>query len=154
MARDLSPDVHIRDYRKSDFQRLLEIDCACFDTGIAYTRTELLFYLRQSHGLARIAERHGCIVGFVIARIENQFCGHVITLDVVSEARRCGIGSLLMEVLHDALRRTGAALAVLEVDVQNSSAQAFYEKLGYERVETLRGYYKVGRDAYRMVCFL
>jgi ribosomal protein S18 acetylase RimI-like enzyme len=42
---------------------------------------------------------------------------------------------------------------VLEVGVENSPAQKLYEKLQYEYLERLSGYYHVRQDAYRMARF-
>jgi ribosomal-protein-alanine N-acetyltransferase len=154
MLGSFPSDVSIRDLRRSDIGRLHEIDSICFAADIAFTRAELLFYLRHPYALAKVAERVGNIVGFAIGRVESDFYGHVITLDVVPEARRSKIGTQLIEVLHEEFRRAGVLLAVLEVDVENSGARLFYERLGYERIETLRGYYKERSDAYRMARFL
>jgi ribosomal protein S18 acetylase RimI-like enzyme len=154
MVGSLPPEVSIRDLRRSDIRRLHEIDSICFAEDIAYTRAELLFYLRHPYALAKVAERLGSIVGFAIGRVESDFYGHVITLDVVPEARRSKIGTRLIEILHEEFRRVGVLLVVLEVDVENSGGQRFYEKLGYERIETLRGYYRERGDAYRMARFL
>ncbi len=154
MRVPLPPGVSIRDARVSDLARLHEIDALCFDRDIAFSRAELLFYLRHARSHAKAAERMGTVVGFAIGRVEGEFHGHLITLDVVPEARRAGIGTALVEVVHDEFRRAGVFLAVLEVDVTNTGALRFYEKLGYERVETLRGYYRGRSDAYRMACFL
>jgi ribosomal protein S18 acetylase RimI-like enzyme len=144
----------VRDFRSADIARLHEIDAACFEPGIAYTRAELACYIRQSRSVVRIAEHLGQAVAFAIGRVEDGPYGHVITLDVLPHVRCGGIGTALLRLIHDEFRGAGSVLAVLEVDVRNGSAQSFYEKFGYERVETLRGYYGGARDAYRMVCFL
>ncbi len=147
-------DISIRDAHVSDLGRLHEIDALCFDSDIAFTRAELLFHLRHGRSCAKAAVRGEAIVGFAIGRVEGAFHGHVITIDVLPEVRRAGIGTALLEILHDEFRRAGVYLSVLEVDVHNAAALRFYEKMRYERVETLRGYYRGRSDAYRMVRFL
>ncbi|MFH1572929.1 MAG: N-acetyltransferase [Acidobacteriota bacterium] len=144
----------IRDCSPADLARLYEIDRLCFPPGIAYTREELQFYLSHPGSIARAAQLGPEILGFVIGRIEGEMWGHVITLDVLPEARRRGIGSRLLENLHGEFRAAGTPLAVLEVDTENTAARAFYQGFGYTRVETIPGYYAGGRDAHRMVLFL
>jgi len=154
MGAGAGPEVSIRCYRPGDIDQLHAIDRICFDESIAYSRAELLYYLRHPRAVGKVAERAASIVGFALGRIEEKLFGHVITLDVMPEARRCGIGAALLESLHADFRSAGLPVAVLEVDVANTGAQRFYQRWGYEQVETLRGYYNGGRDAYRMVCFL
>ncbi len=79
---------------------------------------------------------------------------HVTTLDVIPEARRHGVGSALMEVLHEEFRARGIIQVMLEVAVANEEAQGFYARLGYGRLGLLRHYYKAQSDAYRMSLLL
>jgi ribosomal protein S18 acetylase RimI-like enzyme len=102
----------------------------------------------------RVVELDGRAVAFSVARILDDLSAHIITLDVLPEARRHGIGTSLMRALHGEFRRRGLAVSLLEVDVDNPGAVKFYQGLGYETVEILRGYYGGRRDAYRMVKYL
>jgi len=52
------------------------------------------------------------------------------------------------------LKRQGVAAAILEVSTRNIPARRLYEKLDYQYLETLAGYYLGREDAYRMVRFL
>ncbi len=144
----------LRSYREEDLQRLHEIDCLCFPPGIAYSRAELRFYLSHRDAVSRVAELDGAIVGFAVGRILGRRAAHVVTLDVVPEARRRGIGSALMKTLHEEFARHGAAVSILEVSVENRAALAFYAGMGYRREALLPGYYGGLLDAYRMVCSL
>lgn len=56
-------------------------------------------------------------------------------LFVVEGARRLGVGRLLMQAASDLAITTGARSINLETQVDNRTAQALYESLGYE-VET------------------
>jgi [ribosomal protein S18]-alanine N-acetyltransferase len=148
------PPTLIREFEPGDIVRLHEIDAICFEPGIAYSRAELTFYLRRPGSVVRIAERTKEIVGFAIGIIEVDLCAHVITLDVLPQARRGGAGTRLLGCLHKEFRSAGALRATLEVDVANEAAHAFYERFGYRRIKLLRGYYGRGRDAYSMECRL
>jgi [ribosomal protein S18]-alanine N-acetyltransferase len=140
----------IRDYRPEDFWRLYEIDHICFRSDVAYSRAELLFYLKHPESITRVAQVQKEVLGFAIGRIETDRSAHVLTLDVVPEARRRRIGSALMASLHDAFEAKRVVVSFLEVDSANQAAQSFYGAMNYRYVETLKGYYGGRSDAYRM----
>ncbi|HEY7422299.1 MAG TPA: GNAT family N-acetyltransferase [Gaiellaceae bacterium] len=82
---------------------------------------------------SRIAFRDGEPVGLgnLGLRGEEAWIGGV---GVVQGARRSGVGATLMRALHDEARERGVRRVWLEVIVENSSAFALYEKLGYRTV--------------------
>ncbi len=63
--------VLIREYRPQDLSTLHRIDRICFAPEIAFSRPELLFYVRHPHSISRVAERDGRIVGFAVGRVEH-----------------------------------------------------------------------------------
>jgi ribosomal-protein-alanine N-acetyltransferase len=145
----------LRDYRPEDFNTLWEIDQSCFAPGIAYSQFELRSYIRGSGTLtlvAEAAESEGpsptsrITLGFLIAEARRG-AGHIITLDVRSQARRHGVGSTLMEVAESRMAGAKCRLVRLETAVDNVSALAFYKRLQYDVVETIPRYYSNGLDA-------
>jgi ribosomal protein S18 acetylase RimI-like enzyme len=143
--------LRIRNFQDKDLETLYEIDRVCFADDIAFSRAELLFQINHPKSITRVGEGPGRILGFAMARIVNPSCAHVLTLDVVPEARRCRIGISLMRALHRVLAKENIGVAVLEVSARNLPAQCLYEKLKYRYLETLYGYYHGREDAYRMV---
>lgn len=141
----------IRDVRTEDAELLYEIDQICFPAYLAYSRVEFLSYLRHPLLIGKVAEVHGKVCGFAIARLAGGPLAHVITLDVVPEARRRKVGTRLVEALHREFRKRGVTRVTLEVDASDEVAQRFYLNMGYTRGELLRGYYKGRNDAYSMV---
>ncbi len=141
----------IRPYRVDDMSRLYEIDQICFEPGVAYSRAELFLYLAHRNSIAWVAEQSGVVVGFAVGRTEKYGTAHVLTIDVLPDARRLGIGTALLGHLHESFRKHNVRLVVLEVAVQNLIAQRFYCKLGYRVTELIPRYYGNGGDAYRMV---
>jgi ribosomal-protein-alanine N-acetyltransferase len=144
----------IREYRKSDFSRLWEIDQKCFPAGISYSQPELLFYMRRPRAFTLVAElatqekasrNETDLIGFVVA--ESGRAGHIITIDVLHEFRRSGLGSQLMAAAEDRLRREGCSSVILETAVDNASALAFYKRHQYFLVKTIPQYYGTGVDA-------
>lgn len=153
MSGNSTQALRIREYRPTDAAYLHWIDQVCFASDIAYSRSEMLFHLNHPGSIARIAERTSEVVGFALGRVQVDRLAHVLTLDVLPEARRQKVGTLLMNSLHDEFRNRNVALAVLEVSTKNLAARRLYEALQYQLLETLRGYYNGREDAYRMVRF-
>jgi len=137
----------IRDYRPDDFEALWKIDQACFAPGISYTCRELAFYIARKHGFTLAAEVDGRIVGFVVMDRDRHFRGHVITIDVLPEARRSGLGSRLMVAAEERLRALGCSVVFLETAVDNAAALLFYKRHGYSIVQTIPRYYLDSIDA-------
>ncbi len=143
--------LRIRNSQADDLEALYRIDQICFPEDIAFSRIELAFYLNHPQSVAWVAEEHAAgILGFVLAHVENPTRAHILTLDVVPVARQCGIGTSLMDRLHRELRRQRIEAIILEVGVHNIPAQRVYEKLQYQYLRTLPGYYHGREDAYQL----
>lgn len=137
----------IRQFEKTDFDTLWQIDQACFDPQLAYSRPELAFYMRRPGAFTLVAEGEGSNVpGFVVAEARRKI-GHIITIDVVQEARRTGVGKALLEAAEQRLFAAGAATVALETPVNNEAAIRFYKQQGYFVEKTVAGYYSGGLDA-------
>lgn len=149
-------DFVIRDYRAADFDRLWRIDQLCFPPGIAYTQMDLTGFVIRRKAITLVAEFAagsefaGEIAGFAVAQpIRN--IGRILTLDVLPEARRFGLGSQLMEQCERRLHAAGCEQVFLETAVNNDAAIGLYRKLGYEVLRTLPLYYSThALDAYLM----
>jgi GNAT superfamily N-acetyltransferase len=63
---------------------------------------------------------------------------HVDTLVVASAARRRGVGRALLEALGGWARSRGAAELLLTIWAGNLEAEAFYERLGYRTLSSVR----------------
>lgn len=142
--------VHLRDARTRDLDAFFELDQACFEPDIAYTRGQLRDLLSREHAIGLAAEVAGAIAGFAIAHRAGGR-GHVMTIDVAAGHRRLGVGRALLEELVDRLERAGAQTIRLEVDLRNSGAIRFYERLGFQETRRLRGYYGHRLDGLEMV---
>jgi len=143
--------LRIRNSQADDLEALYQIDQICFPEDIAFSRIELAFYLNHPQSIAWVAEGTAAgILGFVLAHIENPARAHVLTLDVVPQARQRRIGTSLMDALHRELRKQKIEAIVLEVGVRNVPAQHLYDRLQYRYVRTLPGYYHGREDAYQL----
>jgi hypothetical protein len=73
---------------------------------------------------------------------------HVITIDVLPDARGVGIGSQLLRVAEDRLRAAHCQSVILETAVDNQAAISFYKRHHYTIIKTLPRYYVNGVDAF------
>lgn len=148
---------------------LWRIDQACFPAGISYSKVELNYYIRRQQAFTLVAAGSkavkknspnsgetgnicdpspspGSIAGFLVAEADRG-SGHIITIDVVSSARRSGVGSLLLRSAEERLRAAGCRSVDLETAVDNVSALSFYKRHGYHVTGTWPRYYSNGVDA-------
>lgn len=154
-----SVDFVIRPYRAADFDRLWQIDQACFAPGIAYSQMELSGFITRRKAITLVAEQaaadhrppgEGSIAGFAIAQPYKKH-GRILTLDVLPEARRSGLGSRLLQEAEARLRQHRCTEVYLETAVDNDPALKLYHKHGYRILRTLPGYYHAtGLDAFLM----
>jgi ribosomal-protein-alanine N-acetyltransferase len=157
----------IREAQPGDFDLLWRIDQECFAPGISYSREELSHYMARRGAFTLVAEQPAAgrsgpsstrrgrkpagpasrIVGFTVIQRHPRGLGHVITIDVLPQARRSGIGSLLMEAAEERLRAQGCASVFLETAVDNLPALKFYKRRGYFVLKTIPRYYQDKIDA-------
>ena len=107
-----------------------------------------------------VAEENGDVVGYIMCRIETGIPsfkllgitrkGHVISIAVLPEHQREGIGYALMREAMEAMVNYKAKECYLEVRASNVSAVNLYRKMGFEVARTMRGYYADGEAAYVM----
>jgi ribosomal-protein-alanine N-acetyltransferase len=154
-----SVDFGIRPYRAADFDRLWQIDQACFAPGIAYSQMELSGFIMRRNAITLVAEHAAnddrppdatTIAGFAIAQPYKKH-GRILTLDVLPQARRSGLGSTLLFECETRLRQRGCVEIYLETAVDNEAALKLYHKVGYRNLRILPDYYhSTGLDAFLM----
>jgi [ribosomal protein S18]-alanine N-acetyltransferase len=140
----------IREARPGDLRRLWELDRICFEPGIAYSRGEIRRFLDQPGARCIVAESGDGIDGFALGYPGPPDLARVVTLDVRPDARRRGLGKELLERLLADLAAAGARRPLLEVDVRNTGAIAFYRTLGFSTTGRIPDYYGPGLDAFEM----
>jgi ribosomal-protein-alanine N-acetyltransferase len=154
--------VDLRDFRRDDFEALWTIDQQCFPPGISYSRLELAAYIARRSSLTLVAEafevevtakaRNGhkpssATLGFVVAERRHDL-GHIITIDVLPEWRRLGVGTTLLGACEARLKAQHCSSVVLETAVDNTAALSFYKRHQYHVIKTLPHYYSMGVDAF------
>jgi ribosomal-protein-alanine N-acetyltransferase len=129
-------------FRLSELGAVARLQRRAFVPPLAYGRATLLLLWALPHVRFLVAREGGAIVGCAIGdRSGGQ--SRVINICVDPEARRRGIGTILLRALESELP-TGDV--VLMVEQKNAAAEALYRREGYLPVGVSRGYYGRGRD--------
>ncbi len=145
----------LRRFRPDDLENVMQINQVCLPENYStYFFMELYERYPETFIVAEITSE---IAGYIMCRIETGLPdfgllgiakrGHVISIAVLPEYQRKGMGEALMREAMVAMRQYKAKDCYLEVRVSNSQAINMYKKLGFETSRTVRGYYADGEDA-------
>jgi ribosomal-protein-alanine N-acetyltransferase len=143
--------IQLRPFQRADIETLYRIDHICFAPGIAYSKAELRYYVQHPRSLTVVAETETkAIAGFCTGRLhsrEGALFGHIITIDVLPDARRQGVGRMLLQAVEEHFLAKAAHCIRLEVAIDNLQARTFYQAMGYARMGMIPGYYAGRLDA-------
>lgn len=139
--------MRVRRAEGRDLPSILAAEENCFSRDLAFTPETVSFLLDEATVL--VAE-DGDVVGFVMGFVNGEW-GKVVTLDVLPERCREGLGRRLMEALEEEFASRGARASFLEVAVENRSALFLYANLGYAEIALIEDYYGPGEDALLMM---
>jgi [ribosomal protein S18]-alanine N-acetyltransferase len=143
--------IQLRGFQMRDLAGLHHLDQICFPRDIAYSKTELQYFLTHPRCSCWIAEDSGSkLAGFlIIERVSRNGrpAGHIITLDVDPAERRRGLGRLLMQTAEEQMKQEGAGVMSLEVAQNNAAARQFYRSLGFVTRGRIAKYYGGRVDA-------
>lgn len=148
----------VREFKPEDLDSVTEINRICLPEN--YSPSFFLDHHYENPKIFLVAEVSGKVVGYNMCRVEfgmsnlrTAFArkGHVISIAVLPDYRRAGIGKALMERGLKAVRESGAGEMYLEVRVSNTPAIELYKKLGFNPGKISENYYRDGEDAYIMV---
>lgn len=151
-------DIIVREVRKEELRDVIEINLLCLPEHYPYD-----FWLDHLNAWGKaflVAEVNGKVVGYVMCRVETGLgfinrkllkLGHVVSIAVLPDYRRKGIGRKLMLESMDRLKiHYGVEEVYLEVRISNTPAIRLYEGLGFKKIKVLKHYYLDGEDAYLM----
>jgi len=148
----------MRKFTMNDLGSVTRINQVCLPEN--YTDFFFVELYRKFSETFIVAEENGEIVGYIMCRVEVGLSnlglsglakkGHIVSVAVMPEHRRRGIGGALVAKAMEGMRAYGAKQVYLEVRVTNEEAINLYKKLGLEVTRTIHGYYADGEDAYVM----
>ena len=151
-------DCNIRRAGPSDLISVMEINLKTLPEHYSdYFYESLLAELPEAFIIAEIGGKH---VGYIMCKTEFGFSnfkklgfvkkGHVVSIAVVEEHRRKGIGNALVEESVNGVKLRNCDEFYLEVRCSNTDAVRLYEKMGFVIRQQLNAYYRDGEDAYLM----
>tara|TARA_B100000809_G_C15053642_1_gene499864 strand:- start:2 stop:496 length:495 start_codon:yes stop_codon:yes gene_type:complete len=151
-------DCNIRRAEPSDLISVMEINLKTLPEHYSdYFYESLLSELPEAFIIAEIAGKH---VGYIMCKTEFGFSnfkklgfvkkGHVVSIAVLDEYRKKGIGNALVEESVNGVKIQNCDEFYLEVRCSNNEAVRLYEKLGFVIKQQLNTYYRDGEDAYLM----
>ncbi|MCD6528790.1 ribosomal protein S18-alanine N-acetyltransferase [Candidatus Bathyarchaeota archaeon] len=151
-------DFTVRRFQRDDLSKVMYINTTCLPEN--YSPYFFISIHERFPETFLVAEDNEEIVGYIMCRIEIGFSnlkrleltrkGHIVSIAVLPEYRRKGIGSSLIMDAMKKMADYNATECYLEVRVSNTPAISLYSKLGFTIVKTMRGYYADGEDAYVM----
>ncbi len=154
----LTANYRLRQFKPSDLEGVIRINRECLPEN--YTTLFFMNLYKRFPETFIIAEANGEIVGYIMCRIETGIPsfkvlgitrkGHVISIAVLPEHQRKGIGFALVQEVMQAMISYKVKECYLEVRTSNSPAIELYKKLGFETTRTMRDYYADGEDAFLM----
>jgi len=149
----------LRAFNPSDLDAVVNINRICLPENYAP-----YFFLDTYNTLPEafvVAESESHVIGYIMCRIEHGFSdvkrlhfakkGHIISVAVMPEFRRIGVGYSLVQRILSTLASMQADECYLEVRVSNAPAIELYRRIGFNIARTIPRYYYDGSDAYVMV---
>jgi len=153
---------NLRRFDPKDLHQVMDINRRCLPEN--YSESFFLSLHKNFPETFIVAEKDGMVVGYIMCRIESGLSGlgftplsfskkgHIISIAVLPEHRRKGLGeALIKKALKIMTKVYNAKICYLEVRVSNEPAINLYKKAGFEVQRIIRGYYADGENAYIMI---
>lgn len=142
--------ISVRPMLQEDVDAAARIEQQVFSQP--WSRQGFLDALKIPNTVFLIAEEDGRLLGYA-----GMYCtleeGEVTNVAVAPQERRRGVGGMLMEAIREEAKRLGLERIILEVRVSNESAIRLYERQGFTKCGTRKGFYDFPKeDAYILIC--
>jgi [ribosomal protein S18]-alanine N-acetyltransferase len=133
--------------RSSDARDIAEMSRDLIEQGLtwSWTPARVQHFICGADSSVIVARREQRIAAFAIMHFGDDVA-HLNLLAVSPEHRRQGLGSQLMEWLATTAIEAGVFRINLEVRTNNETARCFYQRLGFDQLGVVQGYYQ-GREA-------
>lgn len=134
----MSGAATLRDARLADVAAVVALERRAF--GDPWSESSFRSLVSAPQARFRVAERDGTLLGYAVAwHIADE--AELANLAVEPNARRQGIGALLLDDLLAVADRPPGQTVYLEVRESNAPAQALYRSRGFEAAGRRRAYY-------------
>jgi ribosomal-protein-alanine N-acetyltransferase len=102
----------------------------------------------RTHFFTVAVDSNNQIIGYAAVMVPSPGIeADVLTVGVLPEYRKSGIGTAFMEQLENWASDKESNAMMLEVGVENTGAISLYESLGYIKISERKNYYGAGLDA-------
>jgi [ribosomal protein S18]-alanine N-acetyltransferase len=133
--------------RSADSREIAEMSRDLIEQGLtwSWTPARVQHFISGAESSVIVARRERRIAAFAIMHFGDEVA-HLNLLAVALEHRRQGLGRQLMSWLTATAVEAGVFRINLELRTHNEPARVFYERLGFDQVGVVQGYYQ-GREA-------
>ena len=141
MSQGRPVPVRLRDAARADIQSVVRIERASFSDP--WSAMSFAALIGHEHARFVVAEegRTGEVVGYTVSwHVVDE--AELANIAVASDARRRGVGALLLDAALEDARAAGCAVLYLEVRASNEAALRLYESRGFEQIGRRRAYYR------------
>jgi ribosomal-protein-alanine N-acetyltransferase len=133
--------------RVNDAREIAEMSRDLVEQGLtwSWTQARVQHFISGPESSVVVARREQHIAAFAIMHFGDEVA-HLNLLAVAPEHRRQGLGRQLMRWLTETAIEAGVFRINLELRTRNEPARIFYERLGFDELGIVQGYYQ-GREA-------
>jgi ribosomal-protein-alanine N-acetyltransferase len=141
--------------RVSDAHEIAEMSRDLIEQGLtwSWTPARVQHFITGPESSVVVARRERQIAAFAIMHFGDDVA-HLNLLAVGPEHRRQGLGRQLVGWLTETAIEAGVFRINLELRLRNEPARIFYERLGFDQLGVVQGYYQGREAALRMSCRL
>ncbi len=137
--------LKLRQFSQQDFEQTFNIVKVCFSYPYPPSYLEK-FYEQYPEGFT-VAECQGKIIAYIPGQIKND-AGHLGSLAVLPDFQKKGIGKTFVNFLIKRFEEKGFKKVTAHVRIKNQKGIAFYEKMGFNIVKTIKKLNPDGEDGY------
>jgi ribosomal protein S18 acetylase RimI-like enzyme len=137
--------------RVTDAREVAEMSRDLIEQGLtwSWTPARVQHFITGPESSVVVARRERRIAAFAIMHFGDDVA-HLNLLAVAPEHRRQGLGRRLMGWLTETAIEAGVFRINLELRLRNEAARIFYERLGFDQIGVVQGYYQGREPALRM----
>ena len=141
----MSGQITIRKYEESDQEAINYIESQT-KRELTPILSILCYYDIPSDGFL-VAEMEGNVVGFIVLTTRTTAAenmeGRILSIATDLAYKRRGIGKALINHTINMMREKGVRRIRLEVKTNNTNAQRFYYKIGFQKSHIIPHYYRM-----------
>lgn len=135
--------MEIRTMEAGDIPQIAYLETVCFSDP--WSERSIASELENRLACWLVAVEDSTVLGYIGSQTVLDGTD-IMNIAVAPEARRQGIGELLLNSLIDILKERGVHFLMLEVRQSNAAAIALYRKSGFAEVGVRPNYYRNPRE--------